>query len=125
MSAQSASDAANPFPDLPTAIRGADEAEDAEDVAAPTRPFSLLEITSGLPDDSREEDEREAERRLREMRTRVKAARAVVSTTPGLSETLASDRKRAARFYARFGITERQYRVGVPVSALPSDDGDP
>jgi hypothetical protein len=65
------------------AFGGADEEDDAEEIAAPTRRFSLLEITSGLPDDSREEDEREAERRLREVRARVKAARAVVATTSG------------------------------------------
>ncbi len=39
-----------------------DEGEDAEGefIATPTRQFSLLEITSGLPDDSREADERAA-----------------------------------------------------------------
>jgi hypothetical protein len=68
--------------------------------------FSLLEITSGLPDDSREADERAAERALRDLRGRVKAARAVVSMTPVLAETLQRDWQRAARFYARFGITE-------------------
>jgi hypothetical protein len=36
----------------------------------------------------------------------LKAARAVVATTPGLAETLARDWQRAARFYARFGITK-------------------
>ncbi len=89
MSAQSASDAANPFPDLsatcgsdaspqparprgPTprpfpsprfgdysrtrfesrvAFGGPDDNEDAEESATATRQFSLLEITSGLPDD--------------------------------------------------------------------------
>jgi len=45
--------------------------------------FSELDITSGLPDDSREADERVAERRLRELRGRVKAARAAISATPG------------------------------------------
>ena len=49
--------------------------EDAEETATPTRQFSLLEITSGLPDDSREADERAAEPRLRDLRGRVKAAR--------------------------------------------------
>ena len=35
------------------------EGEDAEEnIATPTRQFSLLEITSGLPDDTREADER-------------------------------------------------------------------
>jgi hypothetical protein len=85
-----------------------------EEIASPTRRFTLREITSGLPDDSREEDERDAERRLREVRARVKAARAVVATTPGLAETLASDWKRAARFYVRCGVTESIFRYGVP-----------
>jgi hypothetical protein len=83
---------------------------DAEEVATPTRQFSLLEITSGLPDDSREADERDAERRLRELRGRVKAARKVVSTTPGLAETLAVDWQKAARFCARFGVIERRFQ---------------
>ena len=79
-----------------------------------TRRFSLLEITSGLSDDSREEDEREEERRLRDLRGRVKAAREVVATTPGLAEILRGDWKRAAKFYARYGITEGILRNGVP-----------
>ena len=88
--------------------------EDAKEVATPNRQFSLLEITSGLPDDSREADERAAERRLQELRGRVKAARAVVATTLGLAETLARDWRKASRFYARFEITEAQFRHGVP-----------
>ena len=83
--------------------------EDAEEIAAPTRKFAAFEITSGLPDDSREADEREEARRLRERRARVKVARAVVATTPGLAETPAAEWQRAARFYARFGITEAIY----------------
>jgi hypothetical protein len=54
-------------------------------------------VASGLHDDSREEDEREEERRLSDPRGRVKAARAVVATTPGLAETLAKDWRKAAR----------------------------
>jgi hypothetical protein len=71
-----------------------------------------------VPDDSREEDEREAARRLRELRARVKAARSVVSTTPGLADTLRGDWQKAARFYARFGITDAMYRhdVASPLS---------
>jgi len=82
-------------------------------MATPTRQFSLLEITSGLPDDSREADEKQAERRLRDLRARVKAARAAVTTTPGFIEALASEWRKAANFYARFGITEPQFRRGV------------
>jgi len=97
-----------------------DEDEDAEDdfIATPTRRFSLLEITSGLPDDSRETDERLAERRLRELRGRVKAARALVATTPGLAETLQRDWQKAARFYARFGIDEGLFRNRTPASVM-------
>jgi len=84
-----------------------------EEVAAPTRRFSALETTSGLPDDSREADDKQAERRLRELRASVKAARAVVSTNPGLAETLARDWQKAARFYGRFEITEAQFHHGA------------
>jgi hypothetical protein len=66
-----------------------DADEDADEIAIPGRRYSLHEITSDLPDDSREADERAAERRLRESCARVKAARAVVANTPGLAETLA------------------------------------
>jgi hypothetical protein len=158
MSAQSASESANPFPDLPAtheadtsqvarpsgpitrrfpsprfgdysrtrfesrvAFGGPDGGEDAEEVATPTRQFSLLEITSGLPDDSREADERAAERRLRDLRGRVKAARAASSATPGLAETLAADWQKAAHFYARFGITERMIQCGVPTETAAAD----
>jgi len=97
--------------------------EDAEELlATPARRFSLLEITSGLPDDSREADERAAERRLRDLRGRVKAARAIVAATPGLAETLTSDWQKAARFYARLGITEALCRYGV--RDAPQDASD-
>ncbi len=36
-----------------------------------------------------------------------------MSTTPGLAETLASDWQKAARLYARFEITETQFRHGA------------
>jgi hypothetical protein len=48
---------------------------------------------SGLPDDSCA-----ASRALRDPRARVKAARAPISATLGLSETLARDWRRAAAF---------------------------
>jgi hypothetical protein len=93
-----------------------------EDDAVHPRRFSSLEITSGMPDDSREADERAAEGRLRELRAQVKAARAVVATTPGLAERLACDRRKAARFYVRFGITEEAFRHGVPGTSLTGAD---
>jgi hypothetical protein len=98
--------------------------EDAEEIATPTRQFSLLEITSGLPDDSREEDERASERRLRDARARVKVARAVVARTPGLACTLQRDWRRAARFYARFGISEEMLRHGVASGRVLSGPAD-
>ena len=88
--------------------------EDAEEIPTPRRRFTVWETTSGLPDDSREADEKEAERQLRDLRGRVKATRAVVAGTAGLAETLASDWKRAAAFYDRFGVTEEMVRNGVP-----------
>lgn len=82
--------------------------------------FNTVDPT-GLPVDSREADERAAERTLREMRARVKAARAVVATTPGLAETIQCDWRKAARFYAQFGISEASFRFGVPQSITDSE----
>lgn len=93
------------------AFAGADE--DAEEIATPTWRFSLLEITSGLPDDSQEADERAVARSLRDLRARVKTTLAVVAATPGLAETIARDWCKASRFYARFGVSETQLKEGV------------
>ena len=46
----------------------------------------------------------------------------VVTTTPGLAETLAADRQKTARFYARLGITESQLRHGA--RDAPEDEAD-
>jgi hypothetical protein len=97
------------------AFPGADD--DPDEVPVGDRRFSLLEITSDLPDDSREADERAAERHLRELRVRVKAARALASARPGLTETLTRDWRKAVQFYAQFGITESQFTNGVPTGA--------
>jgi hypothetical protein len=94
--------------------------DDPDEVAVGDRRFSLLEITSGLPDDSREADERLAERQLRDLRGRVKAARAVASATPGLTEILTRGWQKAVQFYAQFGITEEIFRRGVPASPASS-----
>ena len=85
-----------------------------EEIPTQTRRFNIREVTIGLPDDSREEDERADARRLRDLRGRMKVARALVATTPGLAKTLLTDWKRAAGFYARFGITKEIFRQGVP-----------
>ena len=87
--------------------------EGAEEVATPTRQFSLLELTSGLPDDSREADERDAERRLRDLRGRVKAAQAAVSATPGAETMLRQKWAKAAHLYAHFAIPETLFWHGV------------
>ncbi len=94
----------------------------AEEIATPTRRFSVLDITSGLPDDSREAEERIAESRLHDLRGRVKVARKVIASTPGLSEVMASDWRRAARFYARIGVTEGLVRHGVPDGDVQETD---
>lgn len=52
--------------------------------------------------------------KLRDLRGRAKVARAVIARTPALPETLARDWRRAARFYARYGVTEGLVRHGVP-----------
>ena len=90
--------------------------EEPDEIATPGRRFSRIEVTSGLPDDCREEDEREAERRLRDLRGRVKRARAVVASTPGLAEILQRDWRKAMLLYSRFGIYESMVRFGVSVA---------
>jgi hypothetical protein len=74
----------------------------------------VWEATSGLPDDSREADDRAEDWHLRDLRGRVKVARALASRNPSLTEAIAGDWRKAARFCARFGITETQFRYGVP-----------
>ena len=106
------------------AFGGPDVGEDAAEIATPTRRFSLLEITSGLPDDSREEGERAAERRLRDLHGRAKTARAVIARPPEPAEVLASDRRKEARFYARLGITEAQFRSGATVASTERGEAD-
>jgi hypothetical protein len=71
-----------------------------------------------LPDDSREEDERAPARQLHEARARVNASRAMVTTTPGLAETLANDLRKATIFYIARGITEEMFSNGVPAALL-------
>ena len=62
---------------------------------------------------------------MRELRGRVKRARALVATTPGLAEILKSDWKRGAMFYARYGITEAQLRHGTPRDVGVPNEGRP
>lgn len=86
--------------------------DEESEIPTAVRRFTLAEIASGLPEDSREEDERQEARRLHELRGRAKAARAVVASTPGLAETLARDWRRAAMFYAKQGTSESEFRHG-------------
>jgi hypothetical protein len=58
------------------------------------------------------------------LRSRVKIARAVVSKMPGLAAILRERPDRAARFYARFGITEAQLAHGVPSESRLSECED-
>ena len=46
----------------------------------------------------------------------MKAARAIVAAAPGLAKTLGSDRRKAARFCAKFGITEWALSPAAPDS---------
>jgi hypothetical protein len=94
---------------------------DEEGEGAPTHSrFTVWDTTSGLPDDSREADELAAARRLRDVRGRVKAARASLSSAPGAADAMRTDLRREAAFYARFGITQAQFRHG----AGAVEDGD-
>jgi hypothetical protein len=92
-----------------TAYRGVEE--DAENPSH--HRFSVWDVTSGLPDDSREADERAESRRLRDLRGRVKAARAALSVTPEARDAMRVGWLREAAFYARFGITQAMFREGV------------
>jgi hypothetical protein len=100
-----------------------DADQDASPAATRGR-FTLLEITSGLPDDSREADERAAARRLADLRGRVKAARKAIATTPGAADAMRADSRKEAAFLARFGVTQAQFRKGVPADAVETPGED-
>ncbi len=55
---------------------------------------------------------------MRDLRGRVKAARAAISAAHGGEETLQRDWVKAACFFARFDISEAQFRHGVHGSSL-------
>jgi hypothetical protein len=86
--------------------------EEEEEVPIRSR-FTVWDTTSDLSDDSREADERAAERRLRDLRGRVKAARAAIASVPGASDAMCADWRREAGFLARFGISQARFRHGV------------
>ena len=90
-----------------------DVEEERDEVEVGARRFNLQEIASGLPDDSREADKRAECRHPVDRRSRVKIARTVLSRMPGLAAILRERPDRAARFYARFGVSEAFFGHGV------------
>jgi hypothetical protein len=72
------------------------------------RRYSVLDVTSGLPDDSRDSDERVRAQRLREQRGRVAAAKAVIQAHPGLADVLARDQTKLVRFCAVHHVTPQE-----------------
>jgi hypothetical protein len=71
-------------------------------------------MPSGLPDGSREADERAEARHLVDLLTRVKIAREIDSRMSSLGAMICQLPDWAAPFYARFTITERQFLLAVP-----------
>ena len=101
-----------------TAYRDVDE--EGGEVSIHSR-FTVWDTTSGLPDDSPEADERAAERTLRDLRGRVKAARAAMAASPGAAQGVRADWRRETAFLARFGITQAEFRHGVEVAGVETD----
>jgi hypothetical protein len=55
----------------------------------------------------------------------VKAARKAIATTPGAADAMRADWRKEAAFLARFGVTQAQFRHGVPAGAVEiTDDED-
>ena len=69
------------------------------------RRFSILEVTSGLPDDSRDSDEHFRALIQRQRRGRVAAAQAALEAHPEARELVMRDQTKQRLFCARFGIT--------------------
>jgi hypothetical protein len=73
---------------------------------APRRSFTLLEVTSGLPDDSRDEDQQARTLVERQRQGRVRAAQAALGAAdPQVAAQVFRDQGKLARFCARFSIT--------------------
>ena len=91
----------------------------------PEHGWALQDITANLADDARKADEHRVERHLQDLRSRVKAARALISADPTIRQTLTTNPEKAAAFYAIHGVTEAQVRHGVPdvdVSGMEWED---
>ena len=80
----------------------------------PEHGWTLQDITANLADDAREADEHRVERHLRDLRSRVKAVRALISADPTIRQTLSTCPEKATAFYAIHGVTEAQVKRGVP-----------
>ena len=76
--------------------------------------WDARDITANLSDDDRASDEHRVERHLGDLRSRVKAVRALISADPTIQHTLATCPEKAAAFYAIHGVTEAQVKRGVP-----------
>ncbi|MDE1821490.1 MAG: hypothetical protein KGJ23_12960 [Euryarchaeota archaeon] len=86
------------------------------------RAFSALDVTAGLPDDSREDDQRVQAQAERERQGRVRAARAVIQAHPGLETVLARDQTKLTLFCAVHHVTPDELcphaeTNGVPIRA--------
>lgn len=69
------------------------------------RRFSVLDVTSGLPDDSRDEDQHARAIVERQRQGRVRAAQEVLKANPAARELVMRDQTKQRLFCARFGIT--------------------
>jgi hypothetical protein len=70
-----------------------------------SRAFSLLEVTAGLPEDSRDDDQRARAQVEAQRRGRVAAARAVLQAHPEASALVMRDQTHLRMFCARYGVT--------------------
>ena len=94
------------------AARGAQGRENAR--------LSLLDVTAGLPDDSRDMDERVRAQAEREREGRVAAALAALEAHPEARAQVYQDQTRCARFCARFSVSPRDI---CPHAGEPSPVG--
>ena len=69
------------------------------------RAFSALDVTSGLPDDSREQDQRARTLVERQRQGRVMAAQEALKAHPEARELVMRDQNRLRMLCARFGVT--------------------
>ena len=82
--------------------------------------LSLLDVTAGLPDDSRDMDERVRARAEREREGRVAAALAALEANPVARAQVYQDQTRCARFCAQFSVSTRDI---CPHAGEPSPVG--